>query len=167
MEDMYIRKEFLLANGLSELPNASMTDDLSPISYFDGDDMVSFDGNLEFSEASGSRRRAKRRVKKAKKGTSPRRQRGGGTMSDRRQTRRDDRNARKRQETQVQQKAIQDVQKQAQADAQLLAQLNQPTTPTIPTPTASMSRNTKIALTIGGVAVALFVGFVVYKKMKK
>jgi hypothetical protein len=167
MEDMYIRKEFLLANGLSELPNASMTADLSPISYFDGDDMVSFDGNLEFSEASGSRRRAKRRVKKARKGTSPRRQRRSGNVSNRRQERVADRRSRKQQEARVQQRAIQDVQKQAQADAQLLAQLNQPTTPTIPTPTATMSRNTKIALTIGGVAVALFVGFVVYKKMKK
>ena len=64
------------------------------------------------------------------------------------------------------QKAIEEVNKASQQDAMLLAQLTQ-TTPPVETPPKGMTKGTKTALIIGGVAVLGVVGFMLYKKFKK
>ena len=63
MNEMWKREEFLIANGMSQLPNSSMTNDLSPYDYFEGGLDVEVD--RDFSDATGSGRRARRRVKKS------------------------------------------------------------------------------------------------------
>jgi hypothetical protein len=188
MREVVVRKEFLLANGLSQLPNASMTDDLSPYDYFDG--CLDVDIDPEFSEASGVRRRARRRVKRNSRQMPRQRSRQSSTRrsSSQRQgnfervmaytpvgmvknaiDRRNSPEAqRKRQQLDVQQKrAVQNVERQAQSDAQLLAQLSQPNLPTVSPTKSGMSRNTKIGLIAGGVIVASVIGFLVYQKIKK
>ena len=55
---------FFVAKGNSELRNESLRDDLTPYDYFDGDDMSNFAD--EFSDATGSMRRARRRLKKGR-----------------------------------------------------------------------------------------------------
>lgn len=181
MDNVYVMKEFLLANGMSQLPNSSMTDDLSPYDYFDGGLNVEVDP--DFSDASGKKRKKKKKgggfekvmsytpLGMAKKGidtaTSSEARKRRDQRRKERLSRRDQRRADKNAQAEAQNKAVQDVQKQAEADAQLLAQLNQPIPPVLPTPSQKMSKNTKIALTIGGLAVAIFLGFVVYKKFKK
>jgi hypothetical protein len=160
MNEMWKREEFLIANGMSQLPNSSMTNDLSPYDYFDGG--LDVDVDRDFSDATGSGRRARRRVKKSRKATGGTRQpRGGvkGRIAERKQ-------ATKRQ-AQQQAKDIEKVQKSSEADAQLLAQLTTaPTTLPTPQPTG-MSKTTKTVLIVGGVAVAVVVGFMLYKKFKK
>ena len=70
-------------------------------------------------------------------------------------------------EAQQQAKDIEKVQKSAEADALLLAQLTQaPATAQTPPPTG-MSKTTKTVLIVSGVAVALVVGVMLYKKFKK
>lgn len=164
MDNMYEMKEFILANGMSQLPNSALTNDLSPYDYFDGG--LDVDIDPEFSEASGRRRRAKRKLKRAKKSLSPKSQRKiGGKIAERRSERKEA----QRSEVNSQNKAIAEIQKTAETDAQLLAQLNAPQTQNnlAPLPTATMGKKTKTALTIGGIAVGVFVAYLIYKKIKK
>ena len=160
MNEMWKREEFLIANGMSQLPNSSMTNDLSPYDYFEGGLDVEVD--RDFSDATGSGRRARRRVKKSIKSSGGSRQpRRGvkGRIAERKQT--------KQVEAQQQAKDIEKVQKSAEADAKLLAQLTQaPATAPQPQPTG-MSKTTKTVLIVSGVAVALVVGVMLYKKFKK
>jgi hypothetical protein len=183
MNEMWKREEFLIANGMSQLPNSSMTNDLSPYDYFEGG--LDVDVDRDFSDASGRRRRAKRRVNKPKR-------RGGKTgfekvMSytpmgmakdgidrfnspesrQRREAKRGSRQNRKTQQTADQRKALADVSRSAENDAKLLAQLTQ-TPATLPTPQPTgMNKTTKTVLIVGGVAVAIVVSFMLYKKFKK
>lgn len=165
MNEMWKREEFLIANGMSQLPNSSMTNDLSPYDYFEGGLDVEVD--RDFSDATGSGRRARRRVKKSIKSSGGSRQRPSrqprrgvkGRIAERKQT--------KQVEAQQQAKDIEKVQKSAEADALLLAQLTQaPATAQTPPPTG-MSKTTKTVLIVSGVAVALVVGVMLYKKFKK
>jgi hypothetical protein len=165
MNEMWKREEFLIANGMSQLPNSSMTNDLSPYDYFEGGLDVEVD--RDFSDATGSGRRARRRVKKSIKSSGGSRQRRSrqprrgvkGRIAERKQT--------KQVEAQQQAKDIEKVQKSAEADAKLLAQLTQaPATAPQPQPTG-MSKTTKTVLIVSGVAVALVVGVMLYKKFKK
>ena len=55
---------FFVAKGNSELKNESLRDDLTPYDYFEGDDMNTFAD--EFSDATGSMRRARRRLKRGR-----------------------------------------------------------------------------------------------------
>lgn len=165
MNEMWKREEFLIANGMSQLPNSSMTNDLSPYDYFEGGLDVEVD--RDFSDATGSGRRARRRVKKSIKSS------GGSRQRRSRQPRRGvkgriaERNQTKQVEAQQQAKDIEKVQKSAEADALLLAQLTQaPATAQTPPPTG-MSKTTKTVLIVSGVAVALVVGVMLYKKFKK
>lgn len=165
MNEMWKREEFLIANGMSQLPNSSMTNDLSPYDYFEGGLDVEVD--RDFSDATGSGRRARRRVKKSIKSS------GGSRQSRSRQPRRGvkgriaERKQTKQVEAQQQAKDIEKVQKSAEADALLLAQLTQaPATAQTPPPTG-MSKTTKTVLIVSGVAVALVVGVMLYKKFKK
>lgn len=183
MNEMWKKEEFLIANGLSQLPNASMTNDLSPYDYFDGGSDTSLD--ISFSEATGRRPRPRRRPKKrtgektgfekamsytplgmAKEGidkfNSP-------ESKARRDANRKKRGQKKQVEAQKQEQAIADVNKNSEADAKLLAQITQtPATPTNTneTPKKGMSKGTKTALIIGSVAVLGIVGFMLYKKFK-
>lgn len=158
MNEMYIMEEFLIANGMSQLPNSSMTNDLSPYDYFDGGLDVDIDN--DFSDARGSRR-ARRRVKS-------RNSRNGKTeRRARRDKRRDTRQFSKSEARSTQRNALANISNSAEADAQLLAQLTQtPATFQQPT-TTGMNRTTKNILIVGGVSVALVVGFMLYKKFKK
>lgn len=187
MNEMWKREEFLIANGMSQLPNSSMTNDLSPYDYFEGGLDVEVD--RDFSDATGSGRRARRRVKKSTNPRGGKRQsRGGKTgfekaMSytpigmikegiDRRnspegQARRKAKADTKRATADDQKKALEDVSKSSEKDALLLAQLTQaPATAQTPPPTG-MSKTTKTVLIVSGVAVALVVGVMLYKKFKK
>lgn len=161
-QNMYEMKEFILANGMSQLPNSSLTNDLSPYDYFDGGLDVEVDP--EFAEASGRRRRTRRKIKSAKKSNQIGKKR---RIGDRIAERRSEKRTEKQQEISRQEKAIADVQKNAEADAQLLAKLTETPSKQAPLPVSTMSKNTKIALTIGGVAIGVFVGFLIYKKIKK
>jgi hypothetical protein len=165
MNEMWKREEFLIANGMSQLPNSSMTNDLSPYDYFDGG--LDVDVDRDFSDATGSGRRARRRVKKSRKATGGSRQRrsnqprGGvkGRIAERKQA--------NQRQAQQQAKDIEKVQKSSEADAQLLAQLTQAPA-TLPQPQKTgMTKTTKTVLIVGGVAVAVVVGFMLYKKFKK
>jgi hypothetical protein len=159
MTDLWKREEFLIANGMSQLPNASMTNDLSPYDYFDGG--LDVDIDPDFSDATGSGRRARRRVRKSRKSTGGKiRPKTGGKVASRR--------TKKQAEAQQQAQDIAKVQKSAEADAMLLAQLTQPTTPTPPQSTLQpMSKTAKTVLIVGGVAIAVVVGVMLYKKFKK
>jgi hypothetical protein len=157
MTEMWKREEFLIANGMSQLPNSSMTNDLSPYDYFDGGLDVSVD--REFSDATGSGRRARRRVKNSR--TSRR-----DKTRPKRAVKSNSRNPRKTTQAKKQAQKIANVQKSAEADATLLAQLTQTPAPVVTAPTG-MTKGTKTALIIGGVAVLGVVGFMMYKKFKK
>jgi hypothetical protein len=178
MDKMWIRKEFLLANGLSQLPNSSMTNDLSPYDYFEGGLDVEVDH--DFSEARG-------RVSKKRRTPSKRTKRGGfervmsytplGMAKDgierfnspesreRRDYRRKGRQNRRERERFNQSRNIDAVLNTTQNDAQLLAQLMPPPPP--PPVKKEMSPTTKNLLIVGGISAAIIVGFVLYKKFKK
>ena len=158
MSEMWKRTEFLLANGMSQLPNSSMTNDISPYECFDGG--LDTDIDLDFSDASGRRkpRKPRRKVPKA----------GGriSAMQKRRDARLKEKSTQKTKESEAQNKAISDVNKNSEADALLLAQMTQPLAEVKTTP-SGMAKGTKTALIIGGVAVASLIGFILYKKFKK
>lgn len=157
MTEMWKREEFLIANGLSQLPNSSMTNDLSPYDYFDGGSDTPLD--ISFSELRGrGKRKARRPKRRVKKSIDNTRQR----MDNRRR----EKTTQKQTQATNQQKAIEEVNKASQQDAMLLAQLTQ-TTPPVETPPKGMTKGTKTALIIGGVAVLGVVGFMLYKKFKK
>lgn len=179
MTEMYERKEFLIANGMSQLPNSSVTNDLSPYDYFDGG--LDTDIDMDFSEARGRRRRIpkKRGFEKvmsytpigiAKSGierfNSPQNQKRRDQKRRQRQGFRQERQQTKRSESQLQNQAVAKISKSAESDAQLLAQLSAPKTPIVE-PKPTMSKGTKTGLIIGSIAVAGIIGFVLYKKFKK
>lgn len=159
---MWKTENFIVANGFTEFRNPQQANDLSPYDYFDGGLDTDIDG--EFYDATGSGRRARRRVKKS------RRSRTGGRLSSgvrNVRQRSTQKSAQRQAEAETQRKAIADVQKSAEADAVLLAQLSQPTASTPPTSTNNSSSKKKIAITIGVVAIVGLIAYVVYKKMKK
>lgn len=159
MTEMWEKEEFLIANGMSQLPNGSMTKDLSPYEYFDGG--LDTDIDADFSDASGRRKRQLFR-----RFNSPQRQRA---RQRRRKQRLDNRNLRqntKKSQAVSQNRAIAKISKSAETDSKLLAQLNEQKAP-VTEPKTTMSQGTKTALIIGSLAIAGIVGFVLYKKFKK
>jgi hypothetical protein len=181
MSEMWKRTEFLLANGMSQLPNSSMTNDISPYECFDGG--LDTDIDLDFSDASGKKPRKKKGDKSgfkkvmsytpmgmAKEGIDRRNSTEGLARRDaRRQDRlkgRADKQENKKAQSDAQNQAITDVTKQSDADALLLEQIQQPLAPVTPTPTG-MSKGTKISLIVGAVAVAGLLSYFIYKKLKK
>jgi hypothetical protein len=159
---MWKREEFLIANGMSQLPNASMTNDLAPNQYFDGG--LDDDLDIEFSDASGRRRRRRRRF--VKSFNSPQRRRARQTRQKQRIQARQFRQKSKQSQAVAQNQAVAKISKSAETDSKLLAQLSQ-ATPPIVTPQPTMSKATKTGLIIGAVAVAGIIGFILYKKFKK
>jgi hypothetical protein len=167
--EMWENENFIIANGMSELGNPLRTYDANPFDYFEGGLDETIDD--EFSDATGSRRRAKRRIKKTAKGSRverrgavPRRNPMASTrqnLSDRRTAR----TVKKRTFQDNQNRKIADVNKQAEADAKLLASLS--TTITPPVEPKKMSSTLKNALFIGGTAVAIVIGVVLFKKFRK
>lgn len=159
---MWKTENFIVANGFTEFRNPKMANDLSPYDYFDGGLDTDIDG--EFYDATGSGRRARRRVKKSRRSTTSGRLRSGVENIKQSRTQK---TAQRQSEAETQRKAIADVQKSAEADAVLLAQLSQPTASTPPTSTNNSSSTKKIAITVGVIAIVGIIGYVVYKKMKK
>lgn len=156
MNEMWKRQEFLIANGMSQLPNSSMTNDLSPYESFDGGLDTPID--MEFSELRGRKRPTRKPKGRVKKSIDKTRERID--------KRRRQKTTQKQVEATAQQKAIEEVNKASQQDAQLLAQLTQTPPPVVPAPTG-MSQGTKTALIISGVAIFSVIGFMLYKKFKK
>lgn len=159
MSEMWKRTEFLLANGMSQLPNSSMTNDISPYECFDGG--LDTDIDLDFSDASGRRKKPKRPRRKAPKNRS-----GISNLQKRRDERLKQKSEQSKSEQEAQTKAISDVTKSSEADALLLKQLQEPVATITDTPKV-MSKKTKTALIVGSIAVASIIGFVLYKKFKK
>ena len=175
MSEMWKRTEFILANGMSQLPNSVLTNDISPYECFDGG--LGTDIDLDFSDAVGKRPRKKKSGKS--KGTFEK------VMSytpigmvkeaiDRRNSpeglaRRQAKDDTKKATAEAQNKAVEQATKSSEGDALLLAQIQQPSADlkTATAPSTTMSKGTKTALIVGGVAVAGLIGFMLYKKLKK
>ena len=158
MNEMWKREEFLIANGMSQLPNASMTNDLSPYDYFDGG--LDTDIDMDFSEARGRKKRILRQF------NSPQRRRAREKRRTQRIQNRQTKQRSKQSQAVAQNDAIKKITKSAETDSQLLAQLNAPKIPVVETK-PTMSKGTKTGLIIGSIAVAGIIGFVLYKKFKK
>jgi hypothetical protein len=158
MNEMWKREEFLIANGMSQLPNASMTNDLSPYDYFDGG--LDTDIDMDFSEARGRKKRLLRQF------NSPQRRRAREKRRTQRIQTRQTKQRSKQSQAVAQNDAIKKISKSAETDSQLLAQLNASKTPIVE-PKPTMSKGTKTGLIIGSIAVAGIIGFVLYKKFKK
>ena len=156
-------------------PNSVLTNDISPYECFDGG--LGTDIDLDFSDAVGKRPRKKKSGKS--KGTFEK------VMSytpigmvkeaiDRRNSpeglaRRQAKDDTKKATAEAQNKAVEQATKSSEGDALLLAQIQQPSADlkTATAPSTTMSKGTKTALIVGGVAVAGLIGFMLYKKLKK
>lgn len=177
--EMYVMEEFLIANGMSQLPNSSMTNDLSPFDYFDGGLDVQIDN--EFSDARGRRKSKRRKVRSGAKNRKTGFQKvmsytpigmakegidryNSPESRNRRDSRKRERQRAKRQQQTSQEKNLRNLTKSGETDALLLAQL---TTPPVVAPSTGMNKTTRTILVVGGISIALFVGFVLYKKFKK
>jgi flagellar capping protein FliD len=161
-------QHFFLANGLSELKNGTFND-VSPFQSFDGQVNDSefpetTDIMLEFSNASG--RRIKRKAKKTG-GMRKRRTTRLARKDNRQQARIDARSRRldiKQQEADTQKKVAEKLGTIAPEEAKLMEQLAKDTASTSPAKTG-LSKNAKIGIGIGVVAVVGLIAFVVIRKM--
>jgi hypothetical protein len=163
-------ERFLVANGFTQFnPNVNYHD-VSPFSSMDGSYLNANDEfsemeavNLEFSNASGKKKRKKR------KGVFSRMRR----RQDERQKARLDRKSRriaiKEKEAETQRKLAEDMGKSSPEEALMMQQLAMGDTNQTKTTDAGqgMSKGLKIGLIVGGVAVLGLVTFLVIRKMRK
>lgn len=162
---------FFLANGLSQLKHGTYND-VSPFQSFDGQVNDSefpetTDIMLEFSNASG--KRIKRKAKKT--GGLVRRKTNRIALKNNRQKSRTDARSRrldiKEKEAETQRKVAENIgkidPKENQMVQELLKDVQLPTTPT----KKGLSKNAKIGIGFGIVAVLGVIAFVVVRKMKK
>jgi hypothetical protein len=155
---------FFVAKGNSELKNESLRDDLTPYDYFDGDDMSAFAD--EFSDATGSMRRARRRLKKGR--THTKEGKAKGNMFERY---RDRKQKRKKEEAKREEATLKDFKKAEIQDQKMIDDLktesvlkSEPTTTPV---NEGMNKTLKIVLIVGGIGVAVLLGVLAYKKFKK
>ena len=190
MKDDYMGEtgNMVIANGMSQLYTGAR--DVDPYSAFD--DVLDADGgvtDIDFSEfRSGATRRARKRVSRSRDGGGTRRgsrtrssskrstsggsrsrtgfkgklAQAGDTIRGGFQNWRDQRNK----EAQQQQALIAQAQASAPTAEQLNALLAPSSAPVQTQQDTKMSPTLKWGLIIGGVAVAGFVGYLVYKRMK-
>jgi hypothetical protein len=154
--------KYMVANGMTQFDQNVSYNDVSPYSSFDGDSMsdIEFAGEgdlMDFSNASGRRKKKKR---------------SGSTIKSRteaRQKARLDRKDRKlkikESETDTQKKVAEDLSKEDPETQKLMETLanNDAKTPDSP---KGMSKGLKIGLIVGGVVLAGVIAFVVIRKMK-
>lgn len=155
---------FMVANGMTEF-GRGIYDDVSPYSMFDGaiNNENEFPETmlLEFSNASGKRR------KKTKRKSSTIRSRMEARQKAR--LKRKDRNlAIKEKSAQTQKTVAENIGKTSPEEAKLLETLaNDSTLKSTPETPKGMSKGLKIGLIVGGVLLAATITFVVIRKMKK
>jgi hypothetical protein len=155
---------FFDAKGNSELKNESLKDDLSPYDYFDGDGMSGFAD--EFSDATGSMRRARRRLKRGR--THTKEGKAKGNMFERY---RDRKQKRKKEEAKREEATLKDFKKAEIQDQKMIDDLKKESVlKSDPNPTPvneGMNKTLKIVLIVGGIGVAVLLGVLAYKKFKK
>jgi hypothetical protein len=153
--------KYMVANGFTQFDQNVSYDDVSPYQSFDGGSMtdIEFAGEgdlIDFSNASGKRR------KKKKTGTTAK-----GRMETRQQARleRKDRKLKiKESQADTQKKVAEDLTKEDPATQKLMETLATDDTKK-DTPTG-ISKGLKIGLIVGGVLVAGVIAFVVIRKMR-
>ena len=155
---------FFVAKGNSELRNESLRDDLTPYDYFDGDDMSNFAD--EFSDATGSMRRARRRLKKGR--THTKEGKAKGNMFERY---RDRKQKRKKEEAKREQDTLNDFKKAEIQDQKMIDDLKTDNVLKSQMPMETpvnegMNKTLKIVLIVGGIGVAVLLGVLAYKKFK-
>lgn len=154
--------KYMVANGMTQFDQNVSYNDVSPYSSFDGDSMsdIEFAGEgdlIDFSNASGRRKKKKR---------------SGSTIKSRteaRQKARLDRKDRKlkikESETDTQKKVAEDLSKEDPATQKLMETLASNDAKTTDAP-KGMSKGLKIGLIVGGVVLAGVIAVVVIRKMK-
>jgi hypothetical protein len=156
---------FFVAKGNSELKNESLRDDLTPYDYFEGDDMNTFAD--EFSDATGSMRRARRRLKRGRTHTKE-----GKAKGNMFQRFRDRRQKRRKAEAKREQDTLQDFKRAEIQDQKMIDDLQKENVLKSQTPMETpvnegMNKTLKIVLIVGGIGVAVLLGVLAYKKFKK
>ena len=154
-QEMYKKFNFITANGMTQFNNPQVANDVNPYECFDGG--IDNDLGIEYSDASGRKRRGK-----------PRKRRNILSSSRSRQdARRNEKTAFKEKELQAQKDMVANVSKSSEADATLLASLSNTNVPSVVGAKPPMSKTTKIVLISSGVVVLGIIAFVMYKKLKK
>lgn len=176
------RVDYIVANGFTQFNNPAFANDVSPYESFSGDNDA-YDNNvefndvpldIEFSDASGRKRRKKPRggksgVEKAldytpvgwvKNATSE-------ESKNRRDTRRKDRQDLKREELKTQKEIAEQTLKAQDKDTTLLSQIGLSNNANLPEVTTQKDNTTRNIIIIGSLAVATVVGIFIYKKYNK
>lgn len=181
-DKMYGKVDFIVANGFTQFNNPAVANDVSPYESFTGDndaydDNIEFNDvplDIEFSDASGRKRRKKPRggksgVEKAldytpvgwvKNATSE-------ESKNRRDTRRKDRQDLKREELKTQKEIAEQTLKAQDKDTTLLSQIGLSNNANLPEVTTQKDNTTRNIIIIGSLAVATVVGIFIYKKYNK
>lgn len=189
IDEMWEKEDFLVANGMSELANPIRTYDANPFDYFDGG--LDEDIDLDFSDANGRKKPLKRRnAQRPNRRVSTPTRRVSSQGQARRvstPTRRVSTPTRRVSNT-PQPKRVASTRKNlssgkfdpnykykninrtkqinADIEAKTLAQLPNVNVP-VEIKTNKMNETLKNGLFLGGTAIAVVLGYVLYKKMKK
>ena len=169
----------MVANGFSELRPPTIYGDVSPMSAFDGEPIndsefpFTEEIMLEFSNADGKARRAKRRgartaKKEGKASVKKDRQADRSKARKQRADLRERRMSLKEKEQTTQAEVAKKIGEQSPEEAALIQQIaSQDTTKSTAPGQVGMSKGLKIGLVVGGVVVLGIVVFAIVKSRKK
>jgi len=174
--------DYIVANGFTQFNNPALANDISPYESFAGDN-DSYDENfefndvpleIEFSDASGRRRR--RKTKSGKSGVEKAldytpvgwvKNATSEESKHRRDNRRKDRQDLKREELKTQKEIAEQTLKAQDKDTTLLSQIGLSNNANLPEVTTQKDNTTRNIIIIGSLAVATVVGIFIYKKYNK
>ena len=162
--------DYIVANGFTQFKNPTFANDVSPYESFEGNnDSINITPefndvplDIEFSDASGRKRRRKPRGGKSgvKRATSP-------EANSRRDKRRKDRQDLKREEIQAQKDIADKAIKAQEKDTTLMSQIGLSNNANLPEVKTAKDKTTRNIVIVGALAVATVLGFYIYKKYKK
>lgn len=168
-DKMYGKVDYIVANGFTQFNNPAFANDVSPYESFSGDNDA-YDNNIEFndvaldiefSDASGRKRRKKPRGGKSRINATIE------ESKNRRDTRRKDRQDLKREELKTQKEIAEQTLKAQDKDTALLSQIGLSNNANLPEVTTQKDNITRNIIIIGSLAVATVVGIFIYKKYNK
>jgi len=162
---------FITANGMTEFGRGNYND-VSPYSMFDGvvnnEDEFPETMLLEFSNASGKRRKKTARKKSSTiRSRMEQRQKGRGERKDQKLALKERKVGMKEEQSKTQQAIAENIGKTTPEELKLMESLTLDETKKAVTPPIGMSKTLKVGLIVGGVVVVGLIAFVVIRKMRK